>query len=303
MAEAQGPVLGVDGGATKTDAIVMAADGRCSAAAAPAARTGRASASTMRCNPRLAVELRARGRRAPARRDQGRGLRAGRRRLARRSRASRRHVSPSGWAGRASSRTTPSRRCAPASPAPPDASRRRARGRSQPAATRRGRPLARWPRASASWAARVTSSSAPLWACARMREASGPETALAETFCDGARRARPRRPLRVHQARGLVLGADLAPLVLEVAASGDEVPTAARGAGTLAGGRGHGRRAPAGHARHVLRARDRRQRAPRRLARRWTRRSRRAWRRTRRARGSFHCASAPSSAPAGSRST
>jgi N-acetylglucosamine kinase-like BadF-type ATPase len=62
-----------------------------------------------------------------------------------------------------------------------------------------------------------------LWACARMREASGPETALADALC----RALGMRDLddlfEAIRRRGVEPGADLARLVLEAAAAGDEV--------------------------------------------------------------------------------
>jgi N-acetylglucosamine kinase-like BadF-type ATPase len=62
-----------------------------------------------------------------------------------------------------------------------------------------------------------------IWACARMREASGPDTGLASALC-GALGVRDLDDLfEAMTRRGLVPGAELAPLVLEVAASGDEV--------------------------------------------------------------------------------
>ena len=62
-----------------------------------------------------------------------------------------------------------------------------------------------------------------LWACARMREVSGPETALAGALCS-ALGVRDLDDLFESIARrGLVPGADLAPLVLAVAAGGDQV--------------------------------------------------------------------------------
>ena len=77
------------------------------------------------------------------------------------------------------------------------------------AATRPARRRARWRWASASSAAPATIVERAIWACARMREASGPDTALAAALCGAARRARPRRPLRGDHARGLAPGAEL----------------------------------------------------------------------------------------------
>ena len=51
-----------------------------------------------------------------------------------------------------------------------------------------------------------------LWACARMREASGPETALADALLRGTRHTRPRRACsRASSAEGSVVGAELRP--------------------------------------------------------------------------------------------
>ena len=62
-----------------------------------------------------------------------------------------------------------------------------------------------------------------IWACARMREAAGPETALADVLC-GALGVRDLDDLFESIARrGLAPGAELARLVLEVAARGDGV--------------------------------------------------------------------------------
>jgi N-acetylglucosamine kinase-like BadF-type ATPase len=62
-----------------------------------------------------------------------------------------------------------------------------------------------------------------IWACARMRETSGPETALAEALC-GALGVRDLDDLFESIRRhGLEPGAGLAPLVLEIAAAGDAV--------------------------------------------------------------------------------
>ena len=62
-----------------------------------------------------------------------------------------------------------------------------------------------------------------IWACARMREAAGPDTALAGALCD-ALGARDLDDLfEGITRRGLRPGAGLAPLVLQVAAEGDEV--------------------------------------------------------------------------------
>ena len=65
-----------------------------------------------------------------------------------------------------------------------------------------------------------------IWACARMREASGPDTALAAALC-AALGARDLDDLfEAISRRGLAPGAELAPLVLDVAAGGDEVAQA-----------------------------------------------------------------------------
>ena len=62
-----------------------------------------------------------------------------------------------------------------------------------------------------------------VWECARMREASGPDTALARALCE-ALGARDLDDLfESITRRGVFPGAELAPLVLEVAAGGDEV--------------------------------------------------------------------------------
>ena len=62
-----------------------------------------------------------------------------------------------------------------------------------------------------------------LWACARMREASGPETALADAFCAALGTPDLDSLFEGIKREGWVVGAELAPLVLEVAARGDEV--------------------------------------------------------------------------------
>ena len=62
-----------------------------------------------------------------------------------------------------------------------------------------------------------------LWACARMREASGPETALADAFCSALGAPDLDSLFEGIKREGWVVGAELAPLVLEVAARGDEV--------------------------------------------------------------------------------
>jgi N-acetylglucosamine kinase-like BadF-type ATPase len=62
-----------------------------------------------------------------------------------------------------------------------------------------------------------------IWACARMREASGPETALAGALCSALRVRDLDDLFESISRRGLVPGADLAPLVLAVAAGGDPV--------------------------------------------------------------------------------
>ncbi len=65
-----------------------------------------------------------------------------------------------------------------------------------------------------------------IWACARMREASGPGTALAAAFC-AALGVRDLDDLfEAISRRGLAPGAELAPLVLDVAAGGDGVARA-----------------------------------------------------------------------------
>jgi N-acetylglucosamine kinase-like BadF-type ATPase len=62
-----------------------------------------------------------------------------------------------------------------------------------------------------------------LWACARMREASGPETALAAALCSALGVPDLDSLFEGIKRHGLVVGAELAPVVLEVAALGDEV--------------------------------------------------------------------------------
>ena len=102
-----------------------------------------------------------------------------------------------------------------------------------------------------------------LWACARMREASGPDTALATALCD-ALGARDLDDLfESITRRGLAAGAELAPLVLGVAAGGDGVARELlAGAGAVAGRRGARSGAQAAHAGRAVRARGRGQRAP-----------------------------------------
>jgi N-acetylglucosamine kinase-like BadF-type ATPase len=62
-----------------------------------------------------------------------------------------------------------------------------------------------------------------LWACARMRECSGPETALAPALCRALGVGDLDQLFESIKRRGLVPGAALARLVLEAAADGDEV--------------------------------------------------------------------------------
>ncbi len=65
-----------------------------------------------------------------------------------------------------------------------------------------------------------------LWACARMREASGPETALAEALCSALGMRDLDALFEAIRRHGLVPDAALARLVIEVAASGDAVAIA-----------------------------------------------------------------------------
>ena len=131
-------------------------------------------------------------------------------------------VAAIGLGGPPSSPTTPSRRCAPASTAPSDACRRRARGRcSRP--QRGGGDRAHDGRGLRRAGRRGDIVERSIWACARMREASGPDTALAGTLCEALGVRDLDDLFESITRRGLVPGADLAPLVLEVAASGDEV--------------------------------------------------------------------------------
>ena len=62
-----------------------------------------------------------------------------------------------------------------------------------------------------------------IWACARMRECSGPETALAAALCRALGVGDLDHLFESIKRRGLVPGAALARLVLEVAAAGDAV--------------------------------------------------------------------------------
>jgi N-acetylglucosamine kinase-like BadF-type ATPase len=62
-----------------------------------------------------------------------------------------------------------------------------------------------------------------IWACARMREASGPETALAGALCSALGVRDLDDLFESISRRGLVPRAELAPLVLAVAAGGDTV--------------------------------------------------------------------------------
>jgi N-acetylglucosamine kinase-like BadF-type ATPase len=62
-----------------------------------------------------------------------------------------------------------------------------------------------------------------IWACARMREASGPETALASALCSALGVAGLDDLFEAVKRNGLSIGAELAPLVLAVAEAGDEV--------------------------------------------------------------------------------
>jgi N-acetylglucosamine kinase-like BadF-type ATPase len=62
-----------------------------------------------------------------------------------------------------------------------------------------------------------------IWACARMREASGPDTALAGALCEALGVQDLDSLFEGIKRNGLRPGAELAPLVLEVAAGGDDV--------------------------------------------------------------------------------
>ena len=62
-----------------------------------------------------------------------------------------------------------------------------------------------------------------IWACARMREAAGPDTALAGAFCEALGASDLDDLFVAITRRGVRPGAELAPLVVEVAAGGDEV--------------------------------------------------------------------------------
>src|SRR4051794_1933817 len=62
-----------------------------------------------------------------------------------------------------------------------------------------------------------------LWACARMRETSGPGTALAEALCDAVGVRDVEELFEAITRGGLDVGAEWAPLVLDVAAGGDPV--------------------------------------------------------------------------------
>jgi N-acetylglucosamine kinase-like BadF-type ATPase len=62
-----------------------------------------------------------------------------------------------------------------------------------------------------------------IWACARMRECSGPETTLASAFCRALGVSDLDHLFESIKRRGLVPGAELARLVLEHAAAGDAV--------------------------------------------------------------------------------
>jgi N-acetylglucosamine kinase-like BadF-type ATPase len=62
-----------------------------------------------------------------------------------------------------------------------------------------------------------------IWACARMREASGPETALGPALCDAVGVRDLDEFFEAITRRGLAVGAERAPLVLDVAAGGDEI--------------------------------------------------------------------------------
>ncbi len=133
-----------------------------------------------------------------------------------------------------------------------------------------------------------------LWACARMREASGPETALADVFCsalgapdldslfEGIKREGwvRRRRARAARARG-------------GCARRRGVAAAARGAGEIAGRRG-ARASRAGWGWWTRSSsRVRRQRASRRVGATRPRRSPPVWPRARRVRRSSRCARAP----------
>ena len=62
-----------------------------------------------------------------------------------------------------------------------------------------------------------------IWACARMREASGPDTALARALCSALGVPGLDDLFEGIKRNGLSVGSELAPLVLEVAEAGDEV--------------------------------------------------------------------------------
>jgi N-acetylglucosamine kinase-like BadF-type ATPase len=65
-----------------------------------------------------------------------------------------------------------------------------------------------------------------IWACARMRECSGPATALAGKLCRALGVGDLDHLFEAIKRHGLLPGAELAPLVLEVAADGDAVAVA-----------------------------------------------------------------------------
>ncbi len=62
-----------------------------------------------------------------------------------------------------------------------------------------------------------------LWACARMREASGPDTGLASSLCAALGVPDLDTLFEGIKRHGLAVGGELAPLVLDVAAQGDDV--------------------------------------------------------------------------------
>ena len=227
MAELQGPVIGVDGGATKTDAVVLSAGGRmlgrCRAGGSSwenAGLEGAVSAIGLAVEGALGEAGAARGEVAAAAfalagvdwpGDQALlggaldGLQLGGRRVITNDAFAALRAGISGRAGCVSSAGTGAV----------------AAGRNEAGETARTMALGFGELGGAGDVVERA-----IWACARMREASGPETALSTALCDALGARGLDDLFESITRRGLVAGAELAPLVLDVAAGGDGVAQA-----------------------------------------------------------------------------
>ena len=264
MAESRGPVVGVDGGATKTDAVVMGGDGH-------VLGSGRANGSNWEnvglegavSAVALAVDA-ALEEAGVARSDGGFRLRARGRRLARRSRSPGARTPAAGLGG-AGVRHQRCLRGAPCRRLGANGLRLVGghggrRGRAQ----RSGLTARTMAEGFGELGGAGDIVERALWACARMREWLGARDSAAAAFCAALGVADLTTSSR-RSSGAACADASLAPLVLQLAERGDDVAVGLLGSRGDLGGRGTRRRAEAAHARDAVRARDRRERAPGRL--------------------------------------